>query len=132
MNKKGPPDNYKFKKGQSGNPSGRPKLLQELLGIRELTSEELKRRIAKYMRMTLTHIEAVLMDPENIAIDLIIASALQKAIKEGDIAKAECLFNRALGRVKETMEVVQPEPIIIMRKDGSQVELGIAVEEDHE
>lgn len=124
-----PPQHTRWKKGQSGNPTGRRKLPVSLKGVSELTAEEIKRTIAKHFRMDKEELAKVLQNAKSPSLDLIIASTIAKAIKDGDISRAEYLFMRSLGKVKDVMEVVQPEPIVIKRKDGSEVELGTKREE---
>lgn len=120
----------KFKKGESGNPGGRPRLPDDLKTIQQLTADEYNRRIAKHLRMDRTELDAVLNNPATIIFDLIIAKTLQKSAEHGDINKAEYLFSRTLGKPKETMEVMQPPPMVIERTDGSQTILGVKVEEE--
>ena len=49
-------------KGQSGNPSGRPKLPKNLKAVKEFTTEEIRRIIAKYLRMTIKELQPLMLD----------------------------------------------------------------------
>lgn len=120
-----PPEHSKWKPGQSGNPSGRPKIPEHLRGVMELTVDELKRTIAKHFRMEKSEIDRVLDNPRSIALDLVIASAIAKAINDGDVHKAEYLFLRSLGKVTEKLELLHPEPVVIQRISGEQVSLEV-------
>lgn len=112
-----PPVHTRFKKGESGNKSGRPKGL--------FTIDQLKKVIAKHFDMTKEELAAILTNPKSKAIDLIVCSAIARAIKDGDIAKAEYLFMRSLGRVTEKVEIQHPEPVVIQRPNGEEVTLDV-------
>ncbi len=116
---------HQFKKGVSGNPSGRPKLPDRLKGTKPITTDELKYTIAKHFKMDEGQIEGVLSNPQSISLDLIIAATIKRAYKDGDIAKAEYLFMRSLGKVTEKIELQHPEPVVITRPNGEQVLLGV-------
>lgn len=118
-----PQGGHRFKKGASGNPKGRPALSPELKAIKELTADELKRTIAKYFRMPKDDITAVLGMGVLPSLDHVIAATIVKAIQNGDILRAEYLFMRCLGKVKDVMEITQPEPVIIKRANGEEVSL---------
>lgn len=117
-----PPEHTRFKKGVSGNPGGKPKGL--------LTIEVLKKAISKHLALSKDELKEVLNDKDSTALDLVVASTISKAIGNGDIAKVEYLFNRALGKVKDTIEVVQPEPVVIKRLNGEEVSLQTKLEEN--
>lgn len=71
-----------FKKGESGNPNGRPRKLPELEALlAEVLSEETN---------GITAMQAILMG--------LVAKA-----KRGDVRAAELLLNRAYGKQKETI-----------------------------
>jgi hypothetical protein len=124
-----PPVGKRFTKGKSGNPKGRPPLSAELKAIKELTADEIKRTIAKYFRLAKRDVEEILIDEELPSLDHLIASTICVAIKNGDISRAEYLFMRSLGKVKDVMEVVQPEPVIIRRSNGEEVSLDTRIDE---
>lgn len=118
-----PPAKGQWKKGQSGNPGGKKALPADLRKVANLTSEELRRTISKHFRMTKAEISAVLDDPASPTINLIIAKTIERSLTFGDIAKAEYLFQRLMGKVVEKIEVEHPEPVMIQRANGEQVVL---------
>jgi hypothetical protein len=75
-----PPEHSMFKKGQSGNPNGRPKKLPEI--------EELLGKILSEEKDGKTAAEAILM-------------ALRAKAAKGDIRAAEVLLDRAYGKANQ-------------------------------
>lgn len=89
-----PPVHSRFKKGQSGNPKGRPPKLPKL--------DELLAAVMSEERNGLTAAEAV------------IRSLLVKATK-GDVRAAEVLLDRAFGKVKQPTDITSGgEPIRVL------------------
>lgn len=74
----------KFKKGQTGNPNGRPKKLPALDALMEKVMGEEK--------------------DGKTAMEAIIAALRAKAAR-GDVRAAELLLNRAYGKVKEELNI---------------------------
>jgi hypothetical protein len=114
-----------WKKGESGNKSGGPKLPAVLTNVKLHTVNEIKHTISKHFRMKREEIAKVLQDPNSPALDLVIASTIASAIKAGDIHKAEYLFTRLVGRVTEKIELQHPEPVMIERPSGEQIVLDV-------
>jgi len=77
-------EKHKFKKGQSGNPNGRPKKLPHL--------EELLADILGEDKEGITAAEAILR-------------ALRAKATKGDIRAAEVLLERAYGKAKQGIEL---------------------------
>lgn len=78
-----PPDKYKYKKGQSGNPNGRPRKLPEL--------DKLLADVLGEEKDGVTAAQAILM-------------ALRAKAAKGDVRAAELILNRGYGKPKETVE----------------------------
>jgi hypothetical protein len=100
MNKNPKQENLKpFKKGESGNPNGRPKKLPQL--------NELLAEILGEDKDGITAAEAIL-------------KALRAKAAKGDIRAAEVLLDRAYGKPKQTTELTgsngDPVQIIISDK----------------
>ncbi len=89
----------KFQKGVSGNPSGRPKLPDDLREIDEITNQEVKRIVAKFSRMTKSEIEIAIRDPEIPMMHLTVASIFIQSAKHGDYGRLSFLLDRSLGKV---------------------------------
>ncbi len=124
-----PNEKTRFVKGQKSPSPGRPKAAKSVIEAAKangelLTTVDLKIIISRYFFMYKDQLIAAINDPKTKAIDLIIASTIVAAIKNGDVGRAESLFIRCLGKVKDTVEVPHAEPCIIKRLDGSEVELG--------
>jgi len=78
------PNNKPFKKGQSGNPNGRPKKLPEL--------DKLLADVLGEEKDGITAGEAIL-------------KALRAKASKGDVRAAEVLLDRAYGKAKQTMDL---------------------------
>ena len=98
MSRVPPPEHSRFKPGQSGNISGRPKLPPELRAIAELTVDEIKRTIAKYGRMSAAQVQDVIENPATTMIELYIATIFATGAKVGDYAKLAFILDRSIGR----------------------------------
>jgi len=92
-----PPEHTKCKKGESGNPSGRPPKLPELHVL-------LANVLGKEGKDGLTAAEEIL-------------NALHAKAKKGDTRAAELLLDRAYGKPKQNNETTlkTTEPLVIIR-----------------
>lgn len=79
-----PPEHSKFKKGQSGNPNGRPKKLPEL--------DKLLADVLGEEKDGITAGEAIL-------------KALRAKAAKGDVRAAEVLLDRAYGKPKQHTDI---------------------------
>lgn len=91
-----PPEHTRFKKGQSGNPGGRPKLPKHLRKVKDWVPLEMRRTIIMYLRMSKAKLEALLKESHKLPMfEALIASIIANAYKTGDLAKFEFLLNRS-------------------------------------
>lgn len=88
-----------WRPGQSGNPSGKPKLPEELRGIHSLTQLEVNKLVSKYARMTKEEILVVIKDSNTPMLELCIARIYTRASKFGDYSRLAFLMDRALGKI---------------------------------
>jgi len=125
MNKKGPPDQYKFKKGQSGNPGGMPKIPDDIKEARKLNQIELERIINKYLHMPKNDLQVILKSPNIPMMELMVASIVAKAATGGDHLRLDFILNRIIGKVKDKIEVAAVKPYVINNLDGTKTVLGV-------
>jgi len=87
---------HKFKKGQTGNPNGRPRKLPEL--------DKLLADVLGEEKDGITAGEAIL-------------KALRAKASKGDVRAAEVLLDRAYGKPKQTSETTlkTTEPLVIIK-----------------
>ena len=91
-------EKHKFKKGQTGNPNGRPKKLPELNKIMaDILGDE---------KNGLTTAERIL-------------KAIEAKALRGDIKAAEMLLDRGYGKPKQTPDtnITTTEPLVIIRTE---------------
>lgn len=113
-----------FKPGQSGNPNGRPKLTTELLEARKLNQIAVGSIINKYMNMGIGEIQQDCERADIKALEAMIGKIIVEAHKFGDYSRVNFLFDRMIGKVKETIEVELPKPTVVKLLDGSSIVLG--------
>lgn len=97
----------RWKPGQSGNPSGKPKIPEALRGIASLTQLETTKLISKYARMTREELEKAVREKNASVLELYIIAVFSKGIENGDPVRLSFLLDRAIGKVpvvKETDE----------------------------
>ncbi len=86
-----PPEHGKFKKGQSGNPKGRPKKMPEL--------EALLVKVLAEEKEGITAMEAIIR-------------RLRSQAAAGNVKAAEILMDRSYGKVKQKIEVEDTTTVI--------------------
>ena len=93
---------HKFKKGQTGNPKGRPRKLPELsVLLADVLGEQTKEG--------LTAAEDILR-------------AMYARARKGDTRAAELLLDRAYGKPKQSIDnnITTTEPLVIVRTEPSK------------
>jgi len=126
MNEGGTPENLKkWKKGESGNPAGRPKNIENV--IKEHFLEEHNLKLSKSQAQDI--IKTILGKTRDELIDLakddqlpfwiaLIANKAQRDFKKGSIHILDVLFDRVYGKPKEEVEQTvnggKPETIEIV------------------
>lgn len=93
-----------FKKGQSGNPSGRPKIGADLTKLNHLTKQKLITILNTFINMTRDEIAERLQDPKATMLEMAVGHIIAKAAKEGDTMRLNFLFDRIVGKVTDVVE----------------------------
>lgn len=93
----------KFKKGQSGNPNGRPKLTEQDKLVKQLTKETFNDLCQKMMTCTKDELEQVIASSVPFEVELFIRHMLALG-EQPDWAKYEKYLERRIGKVKDEVE----------------------------
>lgn len=90
---------YRFQKGQTGNPGGRTKIPEHLKAIRGLTAGEVAKLISKYARMTCEELaECLENDSQMAVIDRCFIGMFEQSIRKNDYTALNFLLDRAIGK----------------------------------
>ncbi len=127
MTRKSPPKAKKlFEKGQSGNPSGKAKVPNDIKEVRKVSQFELERAINRLIWLPLEQLRVVIKDPKTPILEIMLATIMAQCAQKGDQQRLEFLLNRMIGKVKDIIDVKHSEPFIIQRGNGQQVVLGFS------
>lgn len=96
---------HRFKKGKSGNPNGRPKKFISTLKAEGYKASEIKDTIEVMLSLTKKELEEIENNDELTVMELTVASAVLKGIKDKNLGSIEILLSRAFGQPKQEMEI---------------------------
>lgn len=98
-------EKHKFKKGQTGNPNGRPRKYVSLLKAQGYKLSEINDTLMALLSMDLNELKSVFENQNATVLEKAVAGAIRKAIEKGDLANIETIINRAFGKPKETVDI---------------------------
>jgi len=104
---------YQFKKGSRGNPKGRPRKFTTLLKDQGYARWEINHTIQAMLALNLDELEEVIQAKDATVLELTIANALKKGVKNGSIFTAEMLISRVFGQPKQEVEttIIAEQPL---------------------
>jgi hypothetical protein len=94
-----------FKKGDIGNPNGRPRKYVSELRAQGYKLSEVNDAIQVLMSMTIDELKEVYSNPKATVLEKTIASAIRKSIEKGSLYSIETLLTRVYGKPKEQMDL---------------------------
>jgi hypothetical protein len=100
-----PEDGVKFKKGESGNPSGRPKKFVTLLKEQGYKQSEVNDTIQSMLSLSIDELKQIHDDSDATILEKTIANALYKSWRKGSLYSIETLLTRTYGKPKETIDI---------------------------
>lgn len=87
-NPNGPPDQYKFKPGNPGG--GRPKGL--------LRRDDIQALMGRFWKLTREELHVVVQNPKSTMGEIMVASVMARAAKDGDANRLAFLLDRTVGK----------------------------------
>ncbi|CAB4169746.1 hypothetical protein UFOVP903_9 [uncultured Caudovirales phage] len=94
-------ENAKWKKGQSGNPAGKPPLPEDVKAARKLTAVEFERICANLFTMSTRRLTEVAKNPSTPVLTALVARILEKGLHESSRVELNFFIERFLGKVPD-------------------------------
>lgn len=97
-----------FPAGNSGRPKGsKNKVVSRK--VLEANKKEIEVLISKYLNLPLAKLRVAATKPTTKSMDLMIIKIIIEAIKKGDFTRLNFLLDRTIGKVKDTMDINNPD-----------------------
>lgn len=93
-----------YKKGETGNPHGRPRKFVTTLKESGYKLHEINDCIQVMLQMTLSELAEVLTDDNATILEKTIANAMRNSLKKGSLYSIDTLLSRVFGKPKEQVE----------------------------
>lgn len=110
-----------WKKGQSGNPAGRPKKIVSILGQQGYKLSQVNDTIQIMLMMNLKELKVIFDNPDATILEKTIAGAMVNSLKKGSLYSVETLLTRIYGKPKETSTVTNDGKIEFVITKGKTI-----------
>lgn len=100
------PNNVEFKKGQSGNPNGRPKkFITQVTEATGYKKSQITDCMLSMLKMPLLDIKRVADDPKTPSLEVMVARAIHGDCKRGELKNLSEILNRSFGKPHESVDM---------------------------
>lgn len=110
-----------FKKGESGNPNGRPRKYVSLLKEQGYKLSEINDTIQTMMAMDMEELKTVWENPKATILEKTVANAMRKSLEKGSLYSLETLLTRVFGKPKEQMDINTDNKVEIIFVEGKSI-----------
>ena len=110
-----------FIKGESGNPSGRPRKYTTALKEHGYKLSEINDTIQVLLSMTVEELNSVNDNPGSTIIEKTVANAMIRSLKKGSLYSIDTLLTRVFGKPKEQMDINTDNKIEIVYIEGKTI-----------
>jgi hypothetical protein len=110
-----------WKKGQSGNPAGRPKKIVSILGQQGYKLSQVNDTIQIMLMLTIKELKVIFDNPDATILEKTIAGAMVNSLKKGSLYSVETLLTRIYGKPKETSTVTNDGKIEFVITKGKTI-----------
>jgi hypothetical protein len=111
----------RFEKGESGNPSGRPRKYVTILKEQGYKLSEINDTIQSMMAMTIDELQDVYRHKDTTILEKTIAGAMYKSIQKGSLYSLDTLLTRVYGKPNEQMNITSDNKIEIVYVKGKTI-----------
>lgn len=94
-----------FKKGESGNPNGRPKKFTTLLKGVGYKQSEINDTIQNMLGMDMEQLKDIVQSDDTTILEKTIANALYRSFRKGSLYSIDTLLTRVYGKPKEQIQL---------------------------
>lgn len=116
-----PFDGKRFKKGESGNPKGRPKKYTTLLVEQGYKLSEVNDTIQNMLAMNIDELKDVFEAEDSTILEKTIANAMRISLKRGSLYSIDTLLTRVYGKPKETSQITSDGKIEVVFVKGKTI-----------
>lgn len=99
---RGAPKEFLWKKGQSGNPGGKPPIPQDVKDAKKLTDTEFHRVCSKLLFNTVSNLKKVVENDQTQVLEALVARILHRGITQASKDELNYFVERFLGKVAES------------------------------
>lgn len=96
---------HQFKPGQTGNPDGGRRHDPIKRALKNITQKSLRRVLKAILKGNLANLEAIAEDPKSSVLEVGVASAAARAVREGDYGIIERLIERIVGKIPDEVNL---------------------------
>jgi hypothetical protein len=122
MIRMGEKNDGRFKPGNKMSKGGK-RLPAEVKEAAKFCRKTLQAKLKEMMVATTADLDVIIKDKNEPAVNVIFARLISKAAK-GDLACANAILDRSVGKVKENIEIELPTPMIVENLEGPNKIMG--------